>query len=570
MMKTPTPRRSRSRRAERAQHLYTARVEEDTTELQPQAETARPAYLPNEPVESGYLPNEEPTLEPVYLPNEEPQNYAAYLPNEEELPPMPAPVPEVDYAAYYSRKGNELQGKSEPAFAAPASMQQYGYEPQEWPAEEQAEEYGCAANNVYRIREATWANEDDREEAIAESELGYQVQEEAPLARKKRHTLRNVLIALLVLTLLGGAAWLLREPIADLLGVTAFVVTEATEEPLAPVATPEPIKAYDAAPAAAVAETARRTIAQLSGTLEMENYIVTDSHVVTRSRRADGTYDFYLFTAAEGRLLCYFEGLQALDMIPQEGNVFYVYQAPWLVAPGGSALIRTADIEAALNESVFLHPLYRGWAVVESMEDGHANYVSRSGELMSTLWFSRTFPFTGEYTVAYVDTGSTADADERYLLYVIGADGGMNRWLATADMKDVVACACSMAYMKDGSLYHLPDTAAPICQSPEITAYLDCDALVVRDPDSGKYGLFVHGEQHYDYVYDAIHPLASDIEWAEKTLTGASVRITLKAVSGAAYPQPLSHSFVLERDGQSEYVALSTQSSYPIRLDGEF
>ena len=27
---------------------------------------------------------------------------------------------------------------------------------------------------------------------------------------------------------------------------------------------------------------------------------------------------------------------------------------------------------------------------------------------------------------------------------------------------------------------------------------------------------------------------------------------------------------VLERDGQSEYVALSTQSCYPIRLEGEF
>ena len=41
-------------------------------------------------------------------------------------------------------------------------------------------------------------------------------------------------------------------------------------------------------------------------------------------------------------------------------------------------------------------------------------------------------------------------------------------------------------------------------------------------------------------------------------------------MTGATYPQPLSHSFVLERDGQSEYVALSTQSCYPIRLEGEF
>ena len=129
---------------------------------------------------------------------------------------------------------------------------------------------------------------------------------------------------------------------------------------------------------------------------------------------------------------------------------------------------------------------------------------------------------------------------------------------------------CGMAYMSDGSLYQLPDTSSPILNSPEIIAYLDCDAMVVRDAESGKYGLFVHGEQHYDFAYDSIHPLESDIEWAEKTLGSGGNVMTLKAVSGASYPQPLSHSFVLERDGASEYVALSTTTSYPIRMDGEF
>jgi len=296
--------------------------------------------------------------------------------------------------------------------------------------------------------------------------------------------------------------------------------------------------------------------------------IMCEPSVLNTSRQADGSYDFYLFTA-EGRLLCYFEGLGPQDMIPQENNTFYVAQAPWLIAPGGSALIRTSDIEAALNESVFLHPMYRGWAVVESLEDGHANYVNASGQVLSSLWFSRTFPFTGEYTLAYVDTGSTADADDRYLLYVIGQDGNMSRWLATSHMEDAVAAVCGMAYMKDGSLYRLPDTSAPVLTSPEITAYLDCEAMVVRDAASGKYGLFVRGEQHYDFAYDAIHPLESDITWAEKTLGSENV-ITIKAVSGASWPQPLSHSFVLEKDGVKEYVSLSTSTSYPIRLDGEF
>ena len=119
-------------------------------------------------------------------------------------------------------------------------------------------------------------------------------------------------------------------------------------------------------------------------------------------------------------------------------------------------------------------------------------------------------------------------------------------------------------------MYLLPDTSAPLAVSPQVDAYLDCDTLVVRDAESGKYGLFVQGEQHYDYIYDSIRPVESDIQWAEKTLEGAGGTFTVHAVTNAAYPQPLSHSFVLERDGQCEYVALSTQSCYPIRLEGEF
>ena len=93
---------------------------------------------------------------------------------------------------------------------------------------------------------------------------------------------------------------------------------------------------------------------------------------------------------------------------------------------------------------------------------------------------------------------------------------------------------------------------------------------MVKDAQTGKYGLFVAGEQHYDFIYDSIRPVECDIEWAEKAISGPGGTFTVHAVTGAAYPQPLSHSFVLERDGQSEYVALSTQSCYPIRLEGEF
>lgn len=585
---TDTRSRRRSRLNRNEQHLYTARATDEAVQADPQPQGPQRAYMPNdyeteesvytpneyEPAEPAYSPNEYEPVQAAYTPNEHAPDETAYLPNEpeaayaewqEELPPMPE-APQVDYAVYYSREGAEQAGEIEPAFAPPPSMQQYGYEPEEWADEELPEENEYAGSNVYRPRQVTWA-EDERDDAIAQSELGYQVQEDVRSERKKRRALSRALIAVLVLALLGGAAWFLRDSIGQLLGLE-IPGAEPTQEPLTAFITPEPVKAYDAAPAASVADTARSTIVRLSGTLAMENHIVTDNHIVTRSRREDGSSDFYLFTA-EGRLLCYFEGLGEQDMIAQEHG-FYVNQAPWLVSPDGSALIRTSDIEAALNESVFLHPMYRGWAVVESEADGHANFVNAEGQLMSSLWFSRVFPFTGDYTLAYVDTGSTAGADDRYLLYVIGQDGGMTRWLSAGHMEDVAAAVCGMACMSDGTLYRLPDTATPLLQSPEIIAYPDCDAMVIRDPASGQYGLFVHGEQHYDYAYDSIRPLESELVWTQKTMSGEAVSLTIKAVSGEAYPLLLSHSFVLEKDGQSEYVALSTQSSYPIRLDGEF
>lgn len=479
---------------------------------------------------------------------------------------QPSDRPGTDYAAYYSREGAEQQGGAEPAFAPPPSMQQYAFSPQTEEMQDSSGQYGYASGNVYRPRRATWAD-GDRVEADSEKGLGYQVQEDQPLPSNRRHTLKKLLIAILTLALLGGAVWAARKPLAKMLGISAFVDPPA-ETPAVQV-TPEPVKAYDAAPAAAVSDTARSTIARLSGTLEMKNHIVTDRHIVTRNLRADGRYDFYLFTA-EGRLLCYFEGLDAQDMIAQDFGGFYVNQSPWLIAADGSALIRTADIEAAIHESVFLHPMYNGWAVVESREDGLANYVDAQGRLMSSLWFSRTFPFSGGYTLAYVDTGSTAGADERYLLYVIGEDGSMNRWLSAGHMEDAVAAVCAMAYMSDGSLYRLPKVDEPLLCSPEVIAYPDCDALVVKDPLSGKYGLFVHGEQHYAYAYDSIRPLPSDLVWTEKTLAGASSSLTIRAVNGADGVLPLSCSFVLEGEDGCEYVALSAVSSCPIRLDGEF
>ena len=563
--------RSRSRRAERAQRFYAARTfsdEEIRSEEQPVAvqageqksfsaqqpplsAAAGEAYAPNEPQEeswAGYAPNEAPAA------GEQPDQDAA------------GGEQQIDFSAYYRRDGGAVDGDaSEPAFAPPLKLEYT--EDQPWNEAPQQE----PQSNVYRPREATWADT-ARRDVLAVDGVGYQVREESEAPgkrRRRRRALRNVLIALGVLVVLAGGAWMFREPIGEWLGQSG-IIPAASEEPFTAVVTPQPVEGYDAAPAVEIADSTRTAISKLSGTVQMDICAATDTHVLTSNLRPDGTYDFYLFTAAEGRLLCYFDGLSKEGMFPQAFGGFYVDQEPYLVAANGSALIRLDDLETTYGRKLRLHPMYNGWSIIEGVDDGSANYISAAGQMFSTLWFARAFPFTGQYTVAYVDTGSTADSDQRYLLYVLGQDGTMSRWLAKPGMDDLVASACGVAYMDSGEIYLLPDTSAPLAVSPQVDAYLDCDALVVKDAESGKYGLFVQGEQHYDFIYDSIRPVESDIRWDARTISGQNGAFTVHAVTGAAYPQPLSHSFVLERDGQSEYVALSTQSCYPIRLEGEF
>lgn len=96
-------------------------------------------------------------------------------------------------------------------------------------------------------------------------------------------------------------------------------------------------------------------------------------------------------------------------MFPQAFGGFYVDQEPYLVAANGSALIRLDDLEATYGRELRLHPMYNGWSIIEGVEDGSTNYISAAGQMLSTLWFARSYPFTGQYTAAYVDTGSTAD-----------------------------------------------------------------------------------------------------------------------------------------------------------------
>ncbi len=557
MTEKPNGIKNRSRRAER---LYAAR---DTT----------PSYgdIPWESEDAYRAPQQAQTPhsgeaeEPIAPP--EAGDYTAYAPNEENAAPAP------DLSAYYRRDGAAETDEAEPAFAPPPKLNFWGYSDDAW-MDELPQETDAPAQpqaNVYRPREATWADT-ERRSILTAQDMGYQVRSEEEPERKRRkrrrHGLRNLLIACCVLLALGGGAWLLRDEIAPLIA-QVMGVGSLEELPFEIVTTPQPVRGYDAAPSIPLSGNTTAAIAELCGTLDMETCAVTDSHVLTRNARPDGTYDFYLFSSTDGRLLAYFEGLGPDGMFPQEGGGFYVEEKPYLVGANGSALVRTQDLEATLGAALRVEPMQGGWAIVQSEDNGSTNYINAAGQLLSTLWFCESYPFTGAYTVAYVDTGSTVDPEQRYLLYILGNDGTMSRWLTAADTLDVVASACGMAYMNPGDMYKLPDTSAPLVTTPKVDAYLDCGALVVQDPQTGKFGLYVHGEQHYDLVYDRIAPVECDVQWAQETYQGEAGSFTMHAVTGAPYPQPLSHSFVLEKDGQSEYVALSTLSSYPIRLEGE-
>ncbi len=204
-----------------------------------------------------------------------------------------------------------------------------------------------------------------------------------------------------------------------------------------------------------------------------------------------------------------------------------------------------------------------GWSIIRDAAGTRCNYIDASGALLSPLWFCEAYPFTGQRTVAYVDTGNPADPEERYALYELTRDGEMTLWKHAADTAEVVGSAYDAVCLNTGEVVLLDGQRTVLCQSDDVTIYLDCDALVARDPATGLYALYVHNEQHYDYAYASIAPVAEQIPWARRVSGG----LTLCAVSGASYPQALSYHFALTKpDGQEERVALSTASVYPVPL----
>lgn len=556
MMEKQSASRSRSRRRGDVQRLYAARDIEPAQEKQQEAAPADWAgYTPNEnepfrrPAQESYTPNEEET------PHED---WTGYQPNEEETPASETQEQE-DYSAYYRPGGAEEEEQTAgPTFAPASGSNLYAYasamRQEEAPLEQEQE------GNVYHPREASWAQE-EWEELAQEEGPAYQVRNDAAPAKKRRRKrkLRRVLVLLLIAVLLAAAV-LLWQPLTELLGGEP----QSTAGPIVTVApTAEPVSAYKASQGEEISAVARNAISELSGTLEMEPVIVTSANIVTRSPGANGLYNFYLFTA-EGRLLCYFEGLAADGVSPQPDGSFYVAQSPWLVASDGSDLIRVSQLASHLGGSLEMGPVQHGWTLVRNQANDSLNYINTDVQLLSPLWFSRAYPFTGAYTAAYADTGSASD--QRYLLYVMGEDGTLNRWMSAPDMTGLIGTACGMACLNDGSLYALPDTETPVAHTDQADAYPDCGAVVARDAQTGLYGLFVDGRRLYDCVYDGIFPVESDLSWNSISLGNGEIGLTIHAVA-ERYPQPLAYSFALEKDGTVEYVSLSAQSDCPVRLD---
>jgi hypothetical protein len=299
---------------------------------------------------------------------------------------------------------------------------------------------------------------------------------------------------------------------------------------------------------------------------------VTESNVLTRSMRADGLYDYYLF-ASDGRLLSYFDGLTAEDMHPMQEGGFFVNMPPWLVDENGHAMVDLAGLEQTAGSRLSLRPLQQGWAQVLA-DDGESNFIDRQGRLLSRLWLCRSFPMTGApLTVAYADTG-VEGAAARYILYLLDGrgEGAAVKWKDAADTRDVLTAALGMVCLQNGEVYSIASlledpAAAPLCTAGEVRFYADCNAMVLKDAATGKYALYVDGQQHYGFVCDSIQPVESDVRWQGETLTGDACTAAVYSVRGAEYPLPLSYYFVLTRDGAEEYLALSAASNCPVLTD---
>jgi hypothetical protein len=417
--------------------------------------------------------------------------------------------------------------------------------------------------NIYRRRDP-FAETPGDEAAQPRGAHAYHVETDGPSAAlgKKRHTLRRWLIALCILAVLAAAAYVERDWLMKQVDRLLGTEMSQTAGQAAGNASRQ-VTGYDPAPVLQASDRAKKGIAAVSGDVELQSYAVTNRNVVGRVALGNGLYDYYLFASADGKLLGYYDALPEDGFLVCPDDVFYVAMPPYLIDENGRALIDTTRYLKSVGDDPVLGPMIGGWALISNRDHTTFNYINAEGAALSTLWFSKAYPFTADSTVAYVDTGNVTNPGERYALYELTKSGGATMWRHTADMSAVLGCACGIVQMDDGEMILLDGHQTVLCTTDDVSVYADCGAIVARDPETGKYGLFVNGDPFYDFAYDSIAPVeTAEISWREEQ----NGFYRLYTVEGMAYPLPLSHYFRLEKGGEEELVALSTGSVYPLLL----
>jgi hypothetical protein len=399
-------------------------------------------------------------------------------------------------------------------------------------------------------------------EAYAYGE-GYQVRSEHPRdgGGRKRGWL-TALVIVLALLLIGCGAYIFRDRILDLVGniFGEEAVWKIVPTP-APTQTAANVPAYVKSSAPAIKTRAAQEIDAVADGVDLETDTVTDRNIVMRSENQDGTYDYYLFAYDNGRLLGYYEGL--LDFVPCAKDIFYIAEDPYLITSRGFSLVDPDAFTRSAGGAVRLKPMIFGWAMVTDARETMLNFVGEDGDLISDLWFAKAFPFTADTTLAYVDTGNVTDSAARYALYLLKQDGETKRLNYTASMDGVLECVCGMAFMANGDLCEQDEALTRVAGTDDAAAYVNCGALVVRDPETKLYGLFTDGAQQYPFSFDSIEPMPSDLVWAEYT----NGYIRRYAVEGETYPLPRSYSFILKSGDTEQIVSIAAVSEYPIVFD---
>lgn len=347
---------------------------------------------------------------------------------------------------------------------------------------------------------------------------------------------------------------------------------DKTEETFSPTqtvliqATPE-ISAYRDMPEAVLNTNAQAAILSLAPGLQFDQMQINSQNVLVGQMTEQSLYDYYLFSADKGRLIAYFENIPKDGAFFQENGDLYVRQPPFVMTPEGKAVIRSKLLEDGFGEHAVLHPFYHGWAAVEDSDRGEWNFLNASGDRYNNMEYARVFPFSGQYTVAYLDTGNVGN--DRYLVFILDSSGVVSRWKTADTVDDIVVSLNNMAYTQNGELYNLVDFSTPMLSSSSVTFYPNFDAMVVQDASTSKYSLYIHGKLYYDCEYFSIQPMPSDLPWKTIGWSGNGNRVLVCALDTCMTNPPSACSFALQGEKETEYVSLSLTSRDPLLYQGE-